>query len=338
MNKQKKYFLIITSAACILVFSMNSKIVMNSIKYSLELCYNSVIPALFPFFVLSEFFISLLACTKLNPTVYLFVSGLLTGFPNGTKSVCRLYQNGTIDKKTAVKLLYCTANASPAYIISFIGLCILKSRAIGIIIFLSQVITSLLCAISFKAFQKNKLYNISTICITETACNSITGSVSGCLNVCGYIIFSGIFADIAIAYKLPEIISKLLFFIPKNIINAVFIGGIEITRGIGLIDIENGFSVIIVSIIIGFSGLSVMLQCVNCSVKSKLPSKPIIFGKIIYSFMMPLISFCLLKIIPITYNKSFNTLSSLIMIIFLIFLAIFLYIFFDKSYKRLYNK
>lgn len=338
MKNCKKYFLIIACAVCLLIFSINSKVVIGSIKYSLSLCYSSVIPALFPFFVLSEFLVSLLACTRLNPTVYLFICGLLTGFPNGTKAVCKSYQNGVIEQKTAVKLLYCTANASPAYIVSFIGLCILKSKTIGFIILLAQIITSVLCAVSFKIFKNKKSCNINTISITETACNSITGSVSGCLNVCGYIIFSGVLADIAIAHHIPEIISKILFFVPQNYIRAIFVGLIEITRGVALLDNKNSFSIIIISIIVGFSGLSVILQCISCVVKCRLPSKPIIIGKILYSVLMPAITFCLLKVIPITYSKSYNVLSSLIMTIFIIFLAIFLYIFFDKSYKRLYNK
>ncbi len=338
MKNSKKYTLIIASIITLLIFSINSKIVVNSIKYSLTLCYDSVIPALFPFFVLSEFFVSLLACTRLNPTVYLFICGLLTGFPNGTKAVCKLYQNNTIERKTAVKLLYCTANASPAYIVSFIGLCVLKSRTIGIIVFLAQIITSVLCAISFKTFTNKKTYNINTISVTETACNSITGSVSGCLNVCGYIIFSGVLADIAIAYNIPEIVSKILFFLPSKYLNIIIVGFIEITRGISLLGDKNISSIILISIIVGFSGLSVILQCISCAVKNGLPYKPIILGKIIYSVLMPIITFCLLKIIPIRYQQPHNPLSSLILIIFIVFLAIFLYIFFDKSYKRLYNK
>ncbi len=338
MSNSKKIILIIICIILFVSFSLNSKTVINSIRYSLNMCYNSVIPSLFPFFVLSEFFVSILSVTKLNPSVYLFICGLLTGFPNGTKNICNLYQENVISKENAVKLLYCTANASPAYIVTFIGISILQSKTIGYIILLSQMCCSIMCAFAFGAIKKQKITKISTIKITETACKSITGSVSSCLNVCGYIIFSGVIADVALKYNIPDLISRLLFFIPKKNFNAIIIGMIEITRGITIMKKSANDFIIAISFIVGFSGLSVIMQCISCATKSKLPVKPIIVGKITYSILMPIITYCLLKLIPIKFESVTNTFASSIFIIFILFLGFFLYIVFDKSYKKLYNK
>lgn len=323
MKKLKKIILIAFCLVLLVTFSANSKTVIESIKNSLIMCYNSVIPSLFPFLVLSEFLISVLSTTKINPTVYLFICGLLTGFPNGTKGVCKLYSKNKISKESAVKLLYCTANASPAYIVSFIGMCILGSKSIGYIILISQFICSIMCAIGFGAFKKSIKTYPGIINLTETACNSITGSVSACLNICGYIIFFGIFADI---------ISKLICS------NSILIGILEITRGVSLINLNNSNSIILISFLVGFSGLSIIMQCINYVVKYNLPIKPIIISKFIYSFLMPAITYCLIKIVPIKYEHAINKFSSLVLLIFIIFLGFFLYIFFDKLYKRLYNK
>lgn len=338
MKKFRNYILLFILIILIIVFSFNSNTVFESVKNSLLLCSQSVIPSLFPFFVLSEILITILSSTSLNPTVYCFICGLFGGFPTGTKNVCSMYQNKTLTKKQATALLYCTANASPAYIISFIGICMLKSRALGIILFFAQIISALICAITFGALSREKAVSIKTINVAELACSGISNAVTSCIYVCGYIVFMGIFADLLTASGLLEYMFNFLKLNNTGTISAIIVGSIEITRGIELIDFQSNNSIIPIAILLGFSGISVILQCISNTAKSSLPSFPIILNKLIYAIIMPFLVHILTNIFPISFNDYRAIPRSLIFLVLILFLGGFLYIIFDKYFSRLYNR
>ncbi len=333
--------IIIMISLLVILFSVYSKDVTSSIKCSMIMCYNSVIPSLFPFFILCEFLMGTAIGIFKNTAQAAFFSSLLTGFPSGIKNVCILYQNGNIDKRTAVSLLHCTANASPAYITAFIGGCIMQSKSAGYILLLSQTVCAFACAIFFGCFKKKQKLNNKTgvISITEVACNSISNSVCSCLFVCGYIIFFGIIADIMIKLKIPETVANILFFLPKETVKSLSIGVIEITRAINMLD--NKTDITCISIMLGFSGLSVIMQCISCAIKVGLKPTPIVTGKLIYTLLMPIISTCFIKLLPPKSSGAVlhtPIISFIMFILFLGFCIIFIYNIFDKSAKKIYNK
>ena len=334
MKRIKLITLTILTAATVAIFSTMSKTVVSSVKYSLGLCYSSVIPSLFPFFILCEFFMQVAGGITKRVTLTTFFSGLITGFPTGVNNVCKLYQAGSIDKSTAVSLLHCTANASPAYIVTFIGACIIKNRAAGFALLAAQTAAAFACAVFFRCFNKNEVKCGGVINITEAASRAVTNSVTNCLYVCGYITFFGIFADI---------LKKWLFFIPANRLKAVMIGAIEITRGMELIDFNDKDAIVTAAVILAFSGISVIMQCVNCAVKVGLPAKPIVTGKLIYAAIMPGIAYIIHKLMPAAngtqpQNPYESITAAVTVLVFLLFCIIAVYNIFDKSRGRLYNK
>ena len=344
MKKIKPILTISAAIFLIAVFSVCSKTVISSVMYSLKLCYLSVIPSLFPFFILCEFLMGSIAGIGTNLSVTAFATGLVTGFPTGVRNVCKLYTDGNIDRKTATALLHCTANASPAYIVAFIGICIIKSRTAGILLLASQILCAFACALFFGCFKRQacRPSHISVLNITEIACESIANSVISCLYVCGYIIFFGIIADIAISAGLPQLASHILFFLPESQAGALSIGLIEITRGIYMLDFNDSNAIVIAAIIVAFSGISVIMQCIACLVKAGLPRRPLIVGKLIYTILMPIIAKCLSETVSIKYETSDRSnmpiITFILFVIFLITCIIFIYNIFDKSRGRMYNR
>ena len=322
MKKIKSVLPFFITVAAVTVFSICSKEVAESVKQSLKLCYTSVIPSLLPFFILCDFLMHLSIGIDAPANITAFVGGLITGFPTGVKNVCTLYTNGNLDRKSATALLHCTANASPAYIISFIGICIIHNKNAGIILFISQCICALVCAFFFGCFKKqNKRYG-KAVSITESLCLALSESVKSCLNVCGYIIFFGIFADLLM-------ISGITNGLP-NELSAIIIGAIEISRGLSLIEFKSQYAIVAASVILAFSGISVIMQCIGCTVRSGLSVKAIIGGKLAYIVLMPAVSYLL-------YSLK-NYLAFVVSLVFIFLCALILYIIFDKSKRRLYNK
>lgn len=345
MKKYRNFILLIILAALLIVFILFSGTVVRSVKNSLLMCYNSIIPALFPFFILCGFLVRIISNMKVPVSILAFASSQVSGFPSGTKSVCELYGSKALDKKTASKMLLFTANASPAYLISFIGFSVIGINRIGLVLLLAQFTTSLVIALLSGALTQKSNSKINPYFdITDAACQSISSAVTSCLNICGYIIFFAIIADILEQLNFINWLSSILFFIPQNISKAVLLGSLEISKGATVLDFGQNYSLclIAISVIIGFSGLSIIMQCVSFAVKYKLPARNIILGKLIYALLMPL--FALLynfvfkpDTIEINIIKS-GALTSFIFFVVFILLAILIgYNIFDKSAKKGYN-
>ena len=337
MRKIKTISFLLLCITVFVLFYLFGSTVTESIKHSLKMCYSSIIPSLFPYFIISQITISVLKSTKISPALYAFVCSLLSGYPNGTASVCTLYNEGIIKRKNAVALLFCTANASPAFIVSFVGICILKSKTAGTVIMISQLISALCC---FFVFRTNTitLPRPSVFKFSEVLTNSISKSVEGTLQVCGSITFMGVIADLIIHFKIDLLILKILFFIPTKILRPILIGMIELTRGISLVDFTDKTAFITASVIVGFSGISIILQCAKHANCSKLPVYPIIINKLIYAITMPAITAIILNFNDITYITQKNNTKTVIFSIIIIFSILFLYLFFDKYIFKIYNK
>ena len=345
MKKYRNFILLTIVSIFIIIFILFSGTVVHSIKSSLIMCYNSIIPALFPFFILCGFLVRIISYMRVPVPLLAFASSQVSGFPSGIKTVCELYDSGAIDKKTASKMLLFTANASPAYLISFIGFSVIGLQQIGLILLLAQFSVSLLIAIiSGGLTGKSSPSKNAYFDITSAACQSISSAVTSCLNICGYIIFFAIIADILEKLNFFSFLSDIITFLPENISHSILLGLIEISKGAVMLDFSQNYilSLIAISIIIGFSGLSIIMQCVSFAVKYKLPSKNIIFGKLLYACLMP--CFAVLystilktKHLQIHSLKSSAFISLIFFVVFIILVVLIGYNVFDKSIKKSYN-
>ena len=337
MKKIKNIAFLLLCITVFVLFFIYGNTVTVSIKQSLKTCYQSIIPSIFPYLIISQIATSILKSTKISPVSYAFICSLLSGYPSGTATVCSLYNDGRIERKDAIALLFCTANASPAFVISFIGICILKSKTLGVVLLISQLISAILCFLFFKT-GKVTTSTPSEFKFSEVLSSSISNSVESTLQICGSITFMGVIADLIIRMKFDLIILKIFNFVPSKILRPLLISIIELTRGVSLIDTKDKFVYITISVIVGFSGISIILQCARHAINSNLPIYPIIINKIIYALTIPLITGLVINFTDITYITQKNDTNTVIFLIVLIFCLLFLYLFFDKYVFKIYNK
>lgn len=342
MKSFKNIFAVFVSAVLLIAFSAYPDTVKSSVTYSLRLCYSSVIPSLFPFFIICELFILSVCRLGFSPKSFAFATGLISGFPTGVKNICRLYTEKSITRSEARALLYCTANASPAYIVTFVGVCLMHSKKAGIILLISQTACAVICAAAFGCLRPSQGRRLSgsVLSVTDIACQSVSSSVISCLYVCGYTVFFGIIADIASHIGLAELISHIFPFMPKAGLRALLLGTIEITRGITALDMTQGFALPAAAAIIGFSGISVIMQCMSAVLKAELPKAPLIIGKLIYTVGMPVISYILWAISSNNGISGANAAvpTALTATVTAAACIYSLYNSFDKSKQRMYNK
>ena len=111
----------------------------NSVASSLDLCLKSVIPALFPFLIVSYiitetsipnnyFTLFLSKLFNISPqSVPAYISGILCGYPIGGKMALELFEKGKIGKNEKDRLLIFANNSGPGFIIGMVGGVLFKS-------------------------------------------------------------------------------------------------------------------------------------------------------------------------------------------------------------------
>ncbi len=116
----------------LLILILDSRRALEGAREGLELCIRTVVPSLFPFFVLSGVltanlgtFPGLKALGKAfglrNGAETLLIPALLGGYPVGAQSAAQLYRAGRLDRQSAEKLLAFCSNGGPAFLFGMAG-------------------------------------------------------------------------------------------------------------------------------------------------------------------------------------------------------------------------
>lgn len=122
-------------AAGIFCLILDSRTALAGAKDGIELCLYSIIPAIFPFLVLSAMLIPTLAGKHfpvLRPlgrilgipdgSEGIFLIGILGGYPTGAQAVSQACRLGQIGKKDARRMLAFCSNAGPSFLFGILGL------------------------------------------------------------------------------------------------------------------------------------------------------------------------------------------------------------------------
>ena len=291
-------------AICILSFASASS---KGAFEGLKICSSIIIPSLFPFTVLSILLqksggllwignlINKVSFPlfRINGTDFsVIIISLIGGYPIGSKIINELYKSNQIDKKTAKRLLRFCVNPSPAFIVSALGVNVLKSKTAGLIFLFSNTTA---CIILNLIFNRSRIDNIKKpkeqLNCGENFSDSFVFSVlEGAkiiLNICAFVT---LFSSIA------EIIKPA--FEDRNFY-ALFCPFLEISFGI--IDItKSGLPMYFYSFLLAFGGASTICQIKQSADNLKPSFFEIVFYRIIHGSLATVISYLLFKLFPQT--------------------------------------
>ncbi len=203
--KLKKIVLTFIVAAAAGVVLINSNAVRNCVADSIYTCLNSVVPSLMTFMTVATFIADsdcadVLAKTFGRPVKLLFnlpqnctkavILSMLGGYPCGAKIISDMLKNGETDLETAQRMLRFCINASPAYIVSAIGVGLFGSARIGAIICISHLLSSLVIGIVFRGKKINAKPCIKQIRPKFSECfvKSVLDSTTAMLYISGFTI------------------------------------------------------------------------------------------------------------------------------------------------------
>ncbi len=283
-------------AAALLLFPAEAS---GAARDALVLCLRSVLPSLFPFFVLSSLLVSLGAADvfthALRPIMRpLFglsgagalslALGLIGGYPVGARTTVELYRGKTLTKSEAERLLGFCNNAGPGFILGVCGGTALQSARAGVYLCLVHAASAVLCGVllcrAFPMCDKSRVPERAARSarmersVPRSRAAAFTGSVrdsfAAVWSVCGFVVI------FAVALRF------LTLIMPAGAEDAAWygalLGAVELTSGVLTLSADRaGF--ILCSALLGWGGLSVHAQTLSVLENSDLSAKRYFLGK-----------------------------------------------------------
>lgn len=258
MTKRKLWALILASVMVLLLW--RSAVAAEAVRRGLTLCARSVIPALFPYFVVSGLFISLGFADgvgrRLEPLTRrlfgvdgagasAFFLGLLGGYPVGGRTVGQLYRAGRLSKDEAERLLAFCNNAGPSFILGVVGVGCFGSLRTGIYLYLVHAFSAVLVGILFRkkapvSGQKVR-YSVAFEPIAAFV-RAVGEAAEGMVRLCGFVVFFLV---------ILALITDL-----TGLNHPVLLGLAELTTGVTALEGRPG-DLVWAAALLGWGGLSV---------------------------------------------------------------------------------
>ena len=318
-----------------LLFSTSN---LPAIKKGLSLWANSVVPSLFPFFVATELlmntnFVNVLGrfLNKIMKPLFNirgegsfgFIMGLISGYPVGAKIACDFRENNICSKEECERLLSFTNNSGPLFIVGTVGISMFGNSTIGLLLLITHILACITVGVIFRFWNFNssnldyvgnqnsnckKYKNVTFSNLGEVLGKSITNSISTILMIGGFVV---IFSSIISILKASGILNSLVLMltpifnflhIDSSFISGILTGLLEITNGISSISSINikaiSVNIIITAFLLGFGGLSVLLQVLSITSKTDLSIKPYIYGKLLHGVLAAFYTFVAISVFP----------------------------------------
>ena len=233
-------------AIFLVVFSRSN---LDATKQGLELWAYTVVPSLFPFFVITN----LLSQTKVVNIIgkildklmrpffnvpgiggFAFVMGLISGYPIGAKVVSDFRHQSLVTKDEGERLLAFTNNSGPLFIISSVGIGMFGDTKTGILLLCTHILACITVGIILGKFSKksdnefrtnmnNRLNrkddikkinsdnkNVTLKNLGEVLSISISNSISTILLIGGFVIIFSVIISILNKTHTLNLLSNLL--------------------------------------------------------------------------------------------------------------------------------
>ena len=250
----------------LLVLIFDGARALEGAQTGIQLCITTVIPSLFPFFVLSILFTSslenyyspkILVLSKflgIPPAASsILVPAVLGGYPVGAKAVGDLYRNHRITKAEAEHLLAFCSNAGPSFLFGMVSGFFPEKRTIWTLWFI-HIFSAFLTALSIPAENPKKEDSFS-LGSKDNQAIIWSAAKAMCLVCCWVVLFRMVIAFLN---------AWLLWLLPVWL-QVLLRGFLELTNGccdlLLVSDIHLRF--VLCSCMLSFGGVCVLLQTVG---------------------------------------------------------------------------
>jgi len=319
----------------LVVFSKSN---LSAAKLGLLLWANNIVPSLLPFFIATELLGYTNVVSKvsklLNPIMrpifnvpgcgaYSLIMGIISGYPIGAKIVTKFREDNLCTIAEAERLLAFTNNSGPLFIIGTVGITMFGNTTIGLLLFITHLLSCISVGIVFRFWKyKDKKTNlqpntyiskkdiVSFSNLGDALSKSILSAINTVVIIGGFVVLFSVILSILQNSNILNILSSLLSPIFKifgisnsNFINGLLSGFIELTNGVKMISSipykEIGLNIVLCAFLLGFGGISILLQVFSITSKSDISIKPYIIGKLLQALFAVFYTILFINIFPI---------------------------------------
>ena len=252
-------------------------------REGVTLCLQTVLPSLFPFFVLSSLLVQsdvprLLSRAMAGVMYPLFgvsgagasalILGLLGGYPVGARTVAELYGRGEIAREEAEQLLAFCNNSGPGFFLGVCGTAVFGSARAGAYLYLIHVGAALVTGVlpRRKAVSRQR----APFDLAAALPAAVQGSFAAVGSVSAFVIF------FMVLLRLLSLVPALAALPPLP--RAALFGFMEMTNGVNALPATRaGF--VLCAAIMNWGGLSVEAQTRALLAGSALSARRCVIGK-----------------------------------------------------------
>ena len=331
MSKFKKYIIptiFVLFTVSLILFSKSNII---AVKSGLDLWINNIVPSLFPFFIAVELinntFLPMLIENIFQKIMkplfnvpgvgaYALFMGIISGYPVGAKIVTDLRNKNLCTKEEGERLLTFTNNSGPLFILGTVGITLFGDTSIGLLLLSTHLLSCFTVAFIFrfwKSNNRNETINsfdnnsnlISIKDLGQILSTSIINAIKSIILIGGFIVFFSVVLSILdkmYFFKIYYDILKPTFItlnVNPNFIIPLISGIIELTSGVSLIatipSASLGINIIFAAFLLGFGGISILLQVWSISSNSDISIKPYILGKFLQGLFASIYTFLIIS-------------------------------------------
>ena len=262
----------------------------------MTLCLQTVLPSLFPFFVLSSLLVQsdvprLLSRAMAGVMYPLFgvsgagasalILGLLGGYPVGARTVAELYGRGEIAREEAEHLLAFCNNSGPGFFLGVCGTAVFGSARAGMYLYLIHVGAALVTGVLLRrdlGLPRRKAVSRQRAPFDLAAAlpAAVQGSFAAVGSVSAFVIF------FMVLLRLLSLVPALAALPPLP--RAALFGFVEMTNGVNALSATRaGF--VLCAAIMNWGGLSVQAQTRALLAGSALSARRCVIGKAVQALV-----------------------------------------------------
>ena len=296
-------------------------------KEGLSLCFNVIVPSLFPFFVLSSLVVDLGLASYLGRALEglmrpLFrvsgscaaavALGFIGGYPVGARTALQLYEQGLCSKTEAEHLLAFCNNSGPAFILGVVGAGIFGDSRVGLLLYLTHALASLLVGLLFRFYgggrdrraRGQRPKPIRTVTLPAAFTGAVARALQSTLGICAFVVFFAVVLRLLSAYGVLSALAQLLSL-------AGFEGEWARRLVAGLLELSSGVAslrggaqlagrVSMAAFMLGWAGLSVHCQVLSFLVDSGLSARVYLAGKMCHGLIAAALTYALTRLFPLS--------------------------------------
>ena len=238
--------------------------------------------------------------------------GFIGGYPVGARTALQLYQQGLCSKTEAERLLSFCNNSGPAFILGVVGAGVFGDSRVGLLLYLTHALASLLVGILFRFYGKSEKKRklsaqskpIQAVTLPAAFTGAVTRSLQSTLNICAFVVFFSVVLQLLSTYGVFMALAKLLALagFQEEWAQRLVAGLLELSSGVSSLrgSTQLAGRVSMAAFMLGWAGLSVHCQVLSFLVDSGLSAKTYLAGKLFHGLIAAGLTWCLTRIFPLS--------------------------------------